>query len=301
VGLSKIDFRNANLSNAYFHGGRLDDCDFTGANVDGASFEKIRLTRCDFTGIEGREELQQTDVDERDCTGLDEDDDALEDDEDDEDEGIVYLRDELPKGFRRLSLDDLIAQAAKIVKVEHGKGATDAELAELETKLGTLFPADYKAFLKRFGFLKMSGSASHTFGTLEVFGVTTLESTHKKFHDAFGESGLKADWLESKCAETTTEPGTIPQRKIKLRNALKLADSHMKKFIGDGHDALRIAQQFMVPIMAIPSALHQAAECIGPDAQIYTVAIKARAVEPPSGTFTSRLLQNLEGVVVSAD
>ena len=51
--LSKVNFRDTDLSNAYFHGGRLQDCDFRGANLEGATFEKLKLLRCDFTGRQG--------------------------------------------------------------------------------------------------------------------------------------------------------------------------------------------------------------------------------------------------------
>src|SRR5215213_2800592 len=51
--LSKINFREADLSNAYFHGGRLLECDFRGTNLEGATFERMKLVRCDFTGARG--------------------------------------------------------------------------------------------------------------------------------------------------------------------------------------------------------------------------------------------------------
>ena len=61
--LSKINFRETDLSNAYFHGGRLQDCDFRGANLEGATFEKLKLLRCDFTGCAGLDALELEDVD----------------------------------------------------------------------------------------------------------------------------------------------------------------------------------------------------------------------------------------------
>jgi hypothetical protein len=61
--LSKINFRETDLSNAYFHGGRLQDCDFRGANLEGATFERLKLLRCDFSGARGLEELELEDVD----------------------------------------------------------------------------------------------------------------------------------------------------------------------------------------------------------------------------------------------
>jgi hypothetical protein len=61
--LSKVNFRETDLSNAYFHGGRLQDCDFRGANLDGATFEKLKLLRCDFTGARGLDSLELEDVD----------------------------------------------------------------------------------------------------------------------------------------------------------------------------------------------------------------------------------------------
>jgi hypothetical protein len=63
--LSKVSFRESDLSNAYFHGGRLQECDFRGCNLDGATFEQIKLVRCDFSGAKGLEnlELQQVDLD----------------------------------------------------------------------------------------------------------------------------------------------------------------------------------------------------------------------------------------------
>lgn len=69
--LSKMNFRETDLSNAYFHGGRLQDCDFRNANLSGATFEKLKLLRCDFTGAQGLEELELDDVDMDRVVGLD--------------------------------------------------------------------------------------------------------------------------------------------------------------------------------------------------------------------------------------
>lgn len=69
--LSKVSFRDTDLSNAYFHGGRLQDCDFRGANLEGATFEKLKLLRCDFSGARGLEELELDDVDMDRVVGLD--------------------------------------------------------------------------------------------------------------------------------------------------------------------------------------------------------------------------------------
>ncbi len=69
--LSKVNFRECDLQNAYFHGGRLQDCDFRGANLEGATFERLKLLRCDFTGAKGLEALEMDDVDMDRVTGLD--------------------------------------------------------------------------------------------------------------------------------------------------------------------------------------------------------------------------------------
>jgi hypothetical protein len=69
--LSKVSFKEADLSNSYFHGGRLQDCDFRGANLEGATFEKLKLLRCDFTGARGLEELEFDDCDMDRVVGLD--------------------------------------------------------------------------------------------------------------------------------------------------------------------------------------------------------------------------------------
>lgn len=69
--LSRVSFRDTDLSNAYFHGGRLQDCDFRGANLDGATFEKLKLLRCDFSGARGLEDLDFEDVDMDRVIGLD--------------------------------------------------------------------------------------------------------------------------------------------------------------------------------------------------------------------------------------
>lgn len=69
--LSKVNFRDTDLSNAYFHGGRMQDCDFRGANLEGATFEKLKLLRCDFTGAKGLEEVDFEDVDMDRVVGLD--------------------------------------------------------------------------------------------------------------------------------------------------------------------------------------------------------------------------------------
>src|SRR6476660_3092691 len=55
--LSKMNFRETDLQNAYFHGGRLQDCDFRGANLEGATFERVKLLRCDFSGAKGLDDL----------------------------------------------------------------------------------------------------------------------------------------------------------------------------------------------------------------------------------------------------
>jgi hypothetical protein len=69
--LSKVSFRDTDLSNAYFHGGRLQDCDFRGANLDGATFERLKLLRCDFSGASGLDSLELDDVDMDRVHGLD--------------------------------------------------------------------------------------------------------------------------------------------------------------------------------------------------------------------------------------
>ncbi|MFZ5470958.1 MAG: pentapeptide repeat-containing protein [Myxococcota bacterium] len=69
--LSKVSFRDSDLSNAYFHGGRLQDCDFRGANLEGATFEKMKVLRCDFSGARGLEGLELDDVDLDRVVGLD--------------------------------------------------------------------------------------------------------------------------------------------------------------------------------------------------------------------------------------
>lgn len=69
--LSKVSFKETDLSNAYFHGGRLQDCDFRGANLEGATFEKLKLLRCDFTGARGLEDLEFDDCDMDRVVGLD--------------------------------------------------------------------------------------------------------------------------------------------------------------------------------------------------------------------------------------
>lgn len=69
--LSKVSFRDTDLSNAYFHGGRLQDCDFRGANLDGATFERLKLLRCDFSGARGLEALELDEVDMDRVVGLD--------------------------------------------------------------------------------------------------------------------------------------------------------------------------------------------------------------------------------------
>lgn len=69
--LSKVTFKEADLSNSYFHGGRLQDCDFRGANLEGATFERLKLLRCDFTGCRGLEALEFDDCDMDRVVGLD--------------------------------------------------------------------------------------------------------------------------------------------------------------------------------------------------------------------------------------
>jgi hypothetical protein len=69
--LSKVSFRETDLSNAYFHGGRLQDCDFRGCNLEGATFEKLKLLRCDFTNARGIEAAEFDDCDMDRVVGLD--------------------------------------------------------------------------------------------------------------------------------------------------------------------------------------------------------------------------------------
>ena len=80
--LSNVSFRDADLSNAYFHGGRLQDCDFRHAELGGATFERLKLVRCNFTGAKGMRALELMDVDMDRVIGLDEIEEA--DEEEDE-------------------------------------------------------------------------------------------------------------------------------------------------------------------------------------------------------------------------
>ncbi len=300
--LSKVVFRNADLSNAYFHGGQLEDCDFTGSNLEGASFEKVKLARCDFTDARGLKELELTDVILRDVVGLPEEGDDEDDDSnaDAEAESIVLLRDLLPKGFRRLPLDELLKEAAKHLGVEVGVPGKETDVQALEAAFGTKFPADYRAFLLRFGDLKVVGSKSYAFGALEVFGIASLAKAHKAYLAEFKDWGFNPSYLDEKSSDETPPEasGTLAQRRSKFRDSLKLADVHVKRFFGDLHDAMRVAYQFLIPTITTPGELHQTVECVGPDALMYTVSIKDWTVEPPNGTFTSRLLQHLENVVI---
>jgi hypothetical protein len=298
--LSKIDFKDADLSNAYFHGGRLDDCDFTGATLEGASFEKVRLGRCDFTGAKGLDELELSDVVMHDVVGLDEPDD--EDDEDGDgprEPEVTVLRDRLPKGFRRLPLEDLLAEAGKHVQTRLGTPGKEADVAALEEALRTRFPADYRSFLMRFGSLKVVGSAEHAFGFLNVYGIGDLEAAREDYLAEFKEWGFDPDWLDQKSPHDSRRPGTLAQKRTQLRDELKLGDVHLKKFFGDLHDAMRVAYQFMVPVMCVPDEMHQSVVCVGPDTQMYSVSMKGLTVEPPGDTFTARLLHSLEQIVVA--
>ena len=68
--LSKVSFKCSDLSNSYFHGGRLQDCNFRGANLSGVTFEKLKMLRCDFTGADGLDEIEFDNVDMDRVTGL---------------------------------------------------------------------------------------------------------------------------------------------------------------------------------------------------------------------------------------
>jgi hypothetical protein len=300
--LSKVAFKGADLSNAYFHGGRVDDCDFTGANLEGATFEKIRLGRCDFTGATGLDELELTDVEMNDVIGLDEalDDDDDEADDDDGEAAIVLLRDRLPRSYGKLPLSELLAAAAKHVTIDFGTPGKESEIKALEDALGTPFPADYRAFLLRFGSLRVQGSAEYGFGRLDVHGIGDLEAARESYRAKFKECGFDPAWLDKRSPKDGSVPGGLAQRRVNLREKLKLADAHVKRFFGDLHDEMRVAYQFMIPLLVVPSELLTAADCLGPDTQMYSVSLKSWSVEPPSGTFTARLLANLENVVVAA-
>jgi hypothetical protein len=112
---------------------------------------------------------------------------------------------------------------------------------------------------------------------------------------------LGPKWLEEKTGDAITGPGTLAQRKTKMRNALQLGDGHMKRFYGDRHDSMRIVYQYMIPIMAAPDGLISMAECVGPDAQMYTVSVEKRQIEAPSRTFGDRFLENLENLVIGEE
>lgn len=76
--LNGIDFRNSDLTNAYFHHCRIRDCQFEGCNVEGASFEKLKMVRCSFVGATNVDSVELEDADLDDVEGLEE----IEDDED---------------------------------------------------------------------------------------------------------------------------------------------------------------------------------------------------------------------------
>jgi hypothetical protein len=68
--------------------------------------------------------------------------------------------------------------------------------------------------------------------------------------------------------------------------------------MGDRLDAMRVANQFMVPVMLVPGEMKTLVECVGPDSQMYSVSIKDLEVGAPSGTFTSSLVNYLENIIV---
>ena len=50
--LSKVTFRESDLANAYFHGGRLQDCDFRGANLKTAILRETNLDGANLSGVD---------------------------------------------------------------------------------------------------------------------------------------------------------------------------------------------------------------------------------------------------------
>ena len=290
--LYAANFQESDLSNAYFHGGRLEHCNFQGADLSGATFEDIQLVRCDFSGARGLDAIELEEVEMHEVEGLGASTESSSRD------GLIRLGDRLPKGYHAMSLEQLVAAVKKIAQVNIGAGGTDAEVTALEAACGgATGPADYRAFLTTFGHLEIEANADYGFGTLHVFGLGTLEGARQRYADAFKEWAYPEGWLEQRI-EPVFDSRSLEQKRERLADTLKLSESDVANIIGDDLDAMRIAYRGMVPVIATPDEFHRVVKAIGPGGKLYTVSIKERDVESPRGTFTAQLMKAIEQVVV---
>ncbi len=76
--IGAVDFRRADLSNAYVHDTRFEECDFRGASFEGATLENVEFIRCRCAAAKGLAQADQTDVSFTDCDLADRDDDNYE-------------------------------------------------------------------------------------------------------------------------------------------------------------------------------------------------------------------------------
>jgi hypothetical protein len=288
--LEQATFAGADLSNAYFHGGALRDCDFQGANLSGATFEEVKLSRCDFTGAQGLEELELEKVDLHECRGLE------------EHEADADVPEGFPASYRRLPLEELVAIAAKLTRVKTGRGATDAEIRGLETELGVPFPGDYRAFLQRFGQLRVGDERGFL-----VFGLDDLVRARARFREFFEEwHRVPEGWLEKPVVRPALPkieffkplPGqvepTLEEKRRRLRDELGLEDAEVTPFFDDVHDRLRIAYRFMVPIIAPAEEFHRYAECLAPNGRWYQASVKEADITPSREGFTGLFLRYID-------
>lgn len=281
-------FVNADLSNCLIHRGVFLGCDFTGTDFSGASIEHALFSRCNFSGVKGWDTVEQDDVELDQVHGL-----SPPPRRERVPGEPLSLPDKLPN-YYELPLEQLVDRIAEHATVTRGALASDADIARLEATFEIAFPDDYRRFLQTIGQLTIVGDPSYGFGTLEVYGSANLEQMRERWRAEFEQ------WCGPGWADFSPDgPAADPDAREKLRDELALEDEYIAAFQDDGYDMLRIAHRYMVPIMATPDELHRVATCAGPGGRLYTVSIKDNEIEPPRGTFLSRLLDHLEGLIVA--
>jgi hypothetical protein len=166
---------------------------------------------------------------------------------------------------------------------ERGAPVPEDAIREVEARLGTSFPADYRTFLQTFGSLHVSGM-----GEFKVFALDELEQLRADWRAEF-DRWAAAGWRD---VPPAAEPSPdVVEKRGKLQRRLGLREEHLRNVVGDAFDELRVAYETMVPILADHDSFHHVAVCVGPSRRIYAVSIKGYEIETPSPsqTFASKL------------
>lgn len=97
---------------------------------------------------------------------------------------LPILKDHISE-IESLPLAKALSEASKYVAIEREGAASESAISAAEAALGVTFPADYRAFLRDAGGMKVVGDAAYGFGYLYAFGLGELAARREELFTRF--------------------------------------------------------------------------------------------------------------------